>query len=279
MNRRRTFAALAIAALVTIGPGPRAESYDLRQTCKTDLAAIFKLCDPQGSFSGCKDVANEEMAAACQAACVKVTCPEQIACTELDPIWCGTSCANPRGATYWVQYWKSFDACDFIFEDPDRRTPATDLEQCMKAERLGRCPELADIDLEELYWEMRGQNDPSYESCGTEDIEGATARCKKLDCAGVLGEFMDGCMASCMRSSCPLEFWPSKTDPIWRHSCADMHGAPFWRNLDRARLRCNAKLHVYSTEVDRATRLACLQRQAEEDCPALAGTDWWDHRP
>jgi hypothetical protein len=153
MNRRRTFAALAIAALVTIGPGPRAESYDLRQTCKTDLPAIFELCDPQGSYSGCKDVRNEEMAAGCQAACVMMACPEQIT------------------------------------------------------------------------------------------------------------------------------FWPSKTDPIWRPSCADMHGAPFWRNLHRAGLRCNAKLHVYSTEVDRATRLACLQRQAEEDCPALAGTDWWDHRP
>jgi hypothetical protein len=84
------------------------------ETCKTNLEAVFDWCGIK-SNSACTYVDEEEMNA-CMAGCVMALCPEQITCTELDPMWCGTSCADRQGARYWSNLWSAVEACNRMFD-------------------------------------------------------------------------------------------------------------------------------------------------------------------
>jgi len=77
---------------------------------------------------------------ACQAGCVMARCPKQVACTELDPIWC-KPCEDEEGALFWSLQFEAERVCeplnptvntfeglkayyDCLIEEPERQCPA-----------------------------------------------------------------------------------------------------------------------------------------------------------
>jgi hypothetical protein len=105
MTRRRKFAAIAVVAagLIFVGLGARNDDVPempTAETCKTDLEAVFEYCEDVWCPWPTRKT-DDEVEEACQAGCVMSFCPEQITCTELDPMWCGASCVDPYGGRYW----------------------------------------------------------------------------------------------------------------------------------------------------------------------------------
>jgi hypothetical protein len=146
MIRRRTLAvtatAVAVAVLVTVGLGVRRAKSDepIESLCKKDLAAVFEKCDPEGDWAGCK-YADAELKEACQAGCVMTACPAQVTCTELDPLWCGTTCADPHTALYWKNLWDADEHCDYIHDLPGDEGGFMPWDACRKAYMKQQCPE------------------------------------------------------------------------------------------------------------------------------------------
>ncbi|MDC3952352.1 hypothetical protein [Polyangium jinanense] len=147
MTRRKKLFAVAIALPIAVAVGVglkvrRAVSDPLgADACDKDLAAVFELCEAGGEICEKPPEGQEE---ACQAGCVMARCPNHVACTELDPIWC-KPCEDEEGALHW----------SITLEVSDRCKPSPDLStwnlagwkaysDCFVAETERRCPALKD---------------------------------------------------------------------------------------------------------------------------------------
>ncbi|MDC3957642.1 hypothetical protein KEG38_27535 [Polyangium jinanense] len=142
-RQKKLFAAaitLPIAVAVGVGLKVRRASSDTlgADACDKDLAAVFELCEAGGEICEKPPEGQEE---ACQAGCVMAKCPNHVACTELDPIWC-KPCEDEAGALFWRNVnevkdlcnayelpevvskaqWEAFEAC--FFPEVERRCPA-----------------------------------------------------------------------------------------------------------------------------------------------------------
>lgn len=109
---------IVAAAILNLGSGSRADDWNLPspESCKTDLGFVFDWCESRAHWP-CGIIKNEDDAA-CQAGCVLYLCPEQITCTELDPMWCAP-CDDPSGATFWRNNNIVADHCDHLMGDQD----------------------------------------------------------------------------------------------------------------------------------------------------------------
>ncbi len=132
-------------AFLNLGLGARADDGRLPSpaSCKTELGFIFDWCESRAHWP-CGLVGDEDMAA-CQAGCVMYLCPEQITCSELDPMWCGTGCEDPSGATYWRNGAIAWERCDRLFGDLDGNGEWDSSEHdpwldCVQAQRKAQCP-------------------------------------------------------------------------------------------------------------------------------------------
>ena len=144
-QKRLLAAAITVPIAVAVGVGlkvRRASSDTLgADVCDKDLAAVFELCEPGGEICKVTPAGQEE---ACQAGCVMARCPKQVACTELDPIWC-KPCEDEEGALFWRNVYEADQRCD-----PMPGVPLSDwsLAQisayyaCYHADVEGRCPVL-----------------------------------------------------------------------------------------------------------------------------------------
>ncbi|MDC3952350.1 hypothetical protein [Polyangium jinanense] len=143
-RRKKLFAAaiaLPIAVAVGVGLKVRRASSDTlgADACDKDLAAVFELCEPGGEIC---EKPPEGQEGACQAGCVMAKCPNQVACTELDPIWC-KPCEDEEGALF---HRLVIEANELCFPTPD---PATwnlamwkEYDVCHTREVERRCPAL-----------------------------------------------------------------------------------------------------------------------------------------
>ena len=145
MTRRKKLLAAAIALPVAVAVGVglkvrRAASDTLgADACDKDLATVFELCEPGGEICEKPPDGQEE---ACQAGCVMARCPNHVACTELDPIWC-KPCEDELGALYW----RTLDEADSHCGGPPPFGSLTRLKEysdCYIADVERRCPALKD---------------------------------------------------------------------------------------------------------------------------------------
>jgi hypothetical protein len=145
MTRRKKLLAAAITLPIAVAVGVglkvrRASSDTLgADACDKDLAAVFELCEPGGEICEKPDEGQEE---ACQAGCVLAKCPNHVACTELDPIWC-KPCDDEQGALFWSIV---FEADRLCMPSPDptkwRAAEWDPYYDCMIVEGERRCPAL-----------------------------------------------------------------------------------------------------------------------------------------
>ncbi|MDI3288632.1 hypothetical protein [Polyangium sp. 15x6] len=141
-RRKKLFAAaiaLPIAVAVGVGLKVRRASSDTlgADACDKDLAAVFELCEAGGEICKKPPEGQEE---ACQAGCVMARCPNHVACTELDLIWC-KPCEDEEGALFWSLQVEAARLCeplnptvntfeglkayyDCLVEEPERKCPA-----------------------------------------------------------------------------------------------------------------------------------------------------------
>lgn len=115
------------------------------------------------------------------------------------------------------------------------------------------------------------QDEPSDDRCG--ELGEWTEFCA-YDCENVVQEFADACRAECMMISCRDQLPYPKQDPIWSAPCDDMRGVPFWENVGRAQTRCKQRFHWDLKDWPAFEQ--CSQAEAEQHCPELTGTDWWN---
>ncbi|MDI3288630.1 hypothetical protein [Polyangium sp. 15x6] len=144
MTRRKKLFAVAIALPIAVAVGVglkvrRASSDTLgADACDKDLAAVFELCEAGGKICN-PDEGQEE---ACQAGCVMSHCPEQMACTGMDPIWC-KPCEDEEGALHWRILYEVHEQCS---PSPDldtwRHADWKAYSDCYIAEGERRCPAL-----------------------------------------------------------------------------------------------------------------------------------------
>jgi hypothetical protein len=150
MTRRRgvliaATVAAAVLAMLTLGAREEEWREPTPEMCKTELDAVFEQCGSK-TLGLCRYMeSNDEEVDTCQAGCVMHYCPEQITCTELDPIWCGTACADPRGARYWSNYHAAHESCDWIVADDEDHWLDEDQffpwRNCINAYMKQQCPE------------------------------------------------------------------------------------------------------------------------------------------
>ena len=135
----------AVVAFLSLGSGSRADGghEPSPESCKTDLGYAFEWCGSQVNWP-CRYTFDSYEA--CQAGCVKYFCPDQISCTELDPIWCEVPCEDPFGATFWYHKHIVDERCGHLSHkdlngdghlDSDDRWPLYD---CNDAEHKKLCP-------------------------------------------------------------------------------------------------------------------------------------------
>jgi len=147
--RRHAAALIAIAAvaILNLGSGSRADDWrePSPESCKTELGFVFDWCESRAHWP-CG--IHDEYSDACQAGCVMRLCPEQISCTELDPMWCGTPCEDPFGATFWLNSQIASERCDHLAEDTNGNGEWDSHESrawrdCTDAAKRERCPAYA----------------------------------------------------------------------------------------------------------------------------------------
>jgi hypothetical protein len=274
MTRRRKIAAvgIVIVGLVLVGLGAQEKEPFVPWStyCEKDLAKVFELC---GSKGLCERV-EDEFHDACQAGCVMSVCPAQITCTQLDPMWCGTSCADAHGARLWYYDAESDGACQHLFDQPDDRPeeggPLRAWSDCRAAYMKERCPEFKGFRQE---W-FRDDDE-----C-REDLVSVFEYCAQpFECGEMPEEFVKACTAGCVMTRCPNTVRSTDLSTIAAAPCNDMYGGRFFQNLDGASARCNHKLRVDGLDTSgRAAYEAAFDKCAEADverhCPELAGTDW-----
>ncbi|MDC0741265.1 hypothetical protein [Polyangium mundeleinium] len=135
---------------VTVGVGAGSGDYWFHEqgaggpeSCKTDLWFVFDWCESPARWP--RKYIFEGHVAAFQAGCVMHLCPEQITCTEIDPMWCGTPCEDPTGATFWRNLAVLGDRCGHLSGDIDgdgEWEPSEDraYRGCADAEMKALCP-------------------------------------------------------------------------------------------------------------------------------------------
>ncbi|MDI1478569.1 hypothetical protein [Polyangium sp. y55x31] len=167
---RRHGAALIViiaVAFLSLGSGSRADDWHepSPESCKTELGFVFDWCGSRAHWP-CNYV-EEGVFDACQAGCVMYFCPEQITCTELDPMWCGTPCEDPSGARFWRDLVVARERCDPLFwPDNDESEWEGDSvyhwRDCQDAVRKERCP--AHRTWRERYaqWAKENNQDPVF---------------------------------------------------------------------------------------------------------------------
>jgi hypothetical protein len=135
---------IAAVAILNLGSGSRADDWNLPgpESCKTELGFVFDWCESRAHWPCGID---DEYSAACQAGCVMYLCPEQITCTELDPMWCGIPCEDPNGATFWRNKNVAADRCEHLSGDAngDGEWDSRDFwpwQDCREAVMKERCP-------------------------------------------------------------------------------------------------------------------------------------------
>ncbi|UQA60210.1 hypothetical protein [Polyangium aurulentum] len=119
-----------------------------------------------------------------------------------------------------------------------------------------------------------GGDDPEENPCETDLAR--VFELAALESERLPEEYREAATAGGIMSYCPEQVSCTELDPIWCAPCEDMHGALFWRNLDVASTRCNAKLGWDYSKVDKVAYEACFVEKTEQQCPALEGTDWHD---
>jgi len=135
---------IAAVAILNLGSGSRADDWHepSPESCKTELGFVFDWCESRAHWPCSID---DEYSAACQAGCVMHFCPEQITCTELDPMWCGTPCEDPSGATFWRNMIIATERCEHLSDDVngDGVWDSHDFwpwQDCRQAVMKERCP-------------------------------------------------------------------------------------------------------------------------------------------
>jgi hypothetical protein len=142
MTRRRGALIAATAALLILGMGSRPRDTLAppdRETCKTDLGAVFK-----HAYYGCW-IVEDEFEPACEAGEVLNLCPEEVPCTGLDPIWCA-SCTDTHGARFWSDINHAIWGCRMKL---GLTLPASSLPgfaPCVDEELRRSCPALTGTD-------------------------------------------------------------------------------------------------------------------------------------
>jgi hypothetical protein len=145
-RRRKLFAAaitLPIAVAVGVGLKVRRASSDTlgADACDKDLAAVFDLCEAGGEICEKPPAGQEE---ACQAGCVMAKCPNQVACTELDPIWC-KPCEDEQGALHWSINFEAYRVCEPLKPTVNTFETIKAYYDCTIDEAERRCPALKNI--------------------------------------------------------------------------------------------------------------------------------------
>jgi hypothetical protein len=141
-RRRASIAIVALAGvLVSVGLGAQRNSNvytsrDLKEDCKTDLAHFFEFAADQ-----CAGI-EEEYAGACEAAHVLSLCPDEVTCTELDPVWCAP-CTDTHGAPFWDNLDGAITRCSGGKQGWDfAKMDTHELAVCVDADIHRHCPEL-----------------------------------------------------------------------------------------------------------------------------------------
>jgi hypothetical protein len=116
-------------------------------------------------------------------------------------------------------------------------------------------------------------DDPEEDPCETDLAE--TFELAAWESEGLTEEYVEAATAGSVMFLCPEQVSCTELDPIWCAPCEDMHGAPFWYHGRVASVRCSAMFGWDLTHVDKVAYAACLVEKTEQECPALAGTDWY----
>jgi len=146
MTRRKKLFAAAIALPIAVAVGVglkvrRAASDTLgADACDKDLATVFELCEPGGEICEKPPDGQEE---ACQAGCVMARCPNHVACTELDPIWC-KPCEDEEGALFWSLQIEAERVCEPLKPTVNTFETLKAYYDCQIEEPERRCPALKD---------------------------------------------------------------------------------------------------------------------------------------
>ncbi|HVK65732.1 MAG TPA: hypothetical protein VM694_14720 [Polyangium sp.] len=282
MTRRKKLiaAALSLPLALALGVGltvRRAGSDTLSaDVCDKDLAAVFDYCESGGEVC---TKPHEGMEEACQAGCVMRMCPNHVACTELDPIWC-RPCEDEAGALHWSILLDISRQCESS-PDPSswKHADWKAYSDCLIAEGERRCPALAN----KPYWHRppHARNPRwGHEEC-YDDFNRVVSGCERDPvCALETGVAKEACEAGCLLTMCPDQVACTGDDPIRCAPCEDARGALYWRHFLGAGARCDASVQPWTglkPEQDRWA--ACFVADMEQHCPALAGTEWWRRRP
>ncbi len=286
MTRRKKLiaAALSLPLALALGVGltvRRAGSDPLSaDVCEKDLAAVFDHCEAGGNVCWSPIEGLEE---ACQAGCVQMMCPNQVSCTELDPIWC-KPCDDEQGAPYW-RILHEVDRLCSPSPDPAKWTEreSRDFDRCFQQEGERMCPALA----KKPYWEERPYAKNQWYGLKRcyEDLEEVVRRCQQGSCEQETGADKNACEAACLLVSCPEQGGCSDDDPVRCAPCEDPHGARFWRRVWSAEGVCSRTFgwscSGTASEISACQDkwVACFVPQMERECPALAGTEWWRRWP
>ncbi|MDI1450688.1 hypothetical protein [Polyangium sp. 6x1] len=142
-RQKKLFAAaitLPIAVAVGVGMKVRRASSDTlgADACDKDLAAVFELCEAGGEICQKPPAGQEE---ACQAGCVMAKCPNHVACTELDPIWC-KPCEDEEGALFWSLQFEAERLCEPLARHTNTLAGINAYFGCLNVEVEKRCPAL-----------------------------------------------------------------------------------------------------------------------------------------
>jgi hypothetical protein len=149
--RRAASAALAVAALALVrlgARGPHSEDSPDHH-CKDDLEYVFAACKDGPLARSCGETVHEEFVDACEAACVMVWCPEEAACTELDPMWCAP-CDDMHGALFWRNAEGAEGRCNQEFYVRGQKHDEKAFYSCWRADMERHCPALVSTD-----WDAR----------------------------------------------------------------------------------------------------------------------------
>ncbi|MDI1450644.1 hypothetical protein [Polyangium sp. 6x1] len=274
MTRRKKLiaAALTLPFFLALGVGltvRRAGSDPLSaDVCDKDLAAVFDYCEADGEV--CKVFEGQEEA--CQAGCVMKMCPNHVACTELDPIWC-KPCDDVEGALHWRIRLEAERQCQpSPGWQPSNYFESFEYHRCAekKAERM--CPALAD---KPDWYESPEAKKQQRERCNN-DFDLRVRSCENDErCALEPEEYKKACQEGCLRAVCPDQFPCTGDDPVRCAPCEDVHGARHWRKLSAVEGLCTVRHPFLGPNPDPIKWADCVVAEMEQVCPALAGTEWW----
>jgi hypothetical protein len=143
-RRHRTIVAVAVTAAVLITVGLGAYTGDGNDdpdedVCETNLAKVFEWSDRDSEGLA------EEYREAATAGGVMFSCPEQVSCTELDPIWCAP-CEDMHGAPFWFHEQVATVRCSAKFGWDLTHVDKVAYAACLIEKTEQECPALEGTD-------------------------------------------------------------------------------------------------------------------------------------